>query len=514
MSHKGSYTSELPSGPSRSHSPILPQDLLCVRYFLKLALVAAIYFLAGKIGLSMPYTSVNVSPVWPPSGVALAALLVWGYRMWPGIALGAFLVNFLSPIPHSASFGIAAGNTAAATAAAFLLQRILNFRRSLRRLRDVLGLITFAAVVSTTIAASVGVTSLFLAHARPWPTFGLAWAVWWSGDAMGVLLVAPLALTLRQLVSIRGKPRIIEIGILVMGIAFTCLVTFDNRFGMKIGDDVLAFSVFPFVIWAAIRFGISGSAITTFLVAAISVWETANSSGPFVKHGSLQNAAFLQLFLAVISITGMILAAVVVEREQTERALGREQQLLERKVRAEHALRVSEERLLGIVSSAMDGIITVNNDQRIVMFNSAAEQIFRCSASEVIGQPIEKFIPERFREIHRQHIHNFGCTGVTSRSMYSPGALFGLRTNGEEFPIEATISQVETVAEKLYTVILRDISARKRVEVILEKAIEKLVHSGEQVGVSPQDMVALLDSGMSIRQLLDYLASKAVRRPA
>ena len=299
-----------------------------------------------------------------------------------------------------------------------------------------------------------------------------------------------------------------------MGVALTCLLTFDNRFGLKIGDDVLAFSVFPFVIWAAIRFGISGSAMTTFLVAAISVWETANGSGPFVKHGSLQNAAFLQLFLAVISITGMTLAAVVVEREQTERALGREQQLLERKVRAEHALRVSEERLLGIVSSAMDGIITVNNDQRIVMFNRAAEQIFRCSASEVIGQPIENFIPERFREIHRQHIHNFGCTGVTSRSMYSPGTLFGLRTNGEEFPIEATISQVETGAEKLYTVIVRDISARKRAEVILEKAIERLVHSGEQVGVSPEDMVALLDSGMSIRQLLDFLASKAVQRPA
>ena len=111
--------------------------------------------------------------------------------------------------------------------------------------------------------------------------------------------------------------------------------------------------------------------------------------------------------------------------------------------RTDEALRDSQERLLGIISSAMDGIITVDNDQKIIVFNRAAEQIFRCPAEDAIGQTLDRFIPQRFREAHREHIRNFGQTGVSSRSMYSPGTLMGVRADGEEFPMEATISQGE-----------------------------------------------------------------------
>jgi PAS domain S-box-containing protein len=121
--------------------------------------------------------------------------------------------------------------------------------------------------------------------------------------------------------------------------------------------------------------------------------------------------------------------------------------------RADEALRDSQERLLGIISSAMDAIITVDEYQRIIAFNRAAEQIFRCPATEAIGQSIDKFIPKRFREAHREHIRSFGQTGVSSRSMESPGTLMGARADGEEFPVEATISQVKTASERLYTVI-------------------------------------------------------------
>jgi len=132
--------------------------------------------------------------------------------------------------------------------------------------------------------------------------------------------------------------------------------------------------------------------------------------------------------------------------------------------RAENALRDSQERLLGIITSAMDAIITVDEKQQIVVFNKAAEEIFRCSAAEVIGKSIDRFIPESLREIHRLHIRNFGQTGVSTRSMSSPRPLAAVRSNGEEFPVETSISQVTTSSEKLYTVILRDISMRKRTE--------------------------------------------------
>ncbi len=149
--------------------------------------------------------------------------------------------------------------------------------------------------------------------------------------------------------------------------------------------------------------------------------------------------------------------------------------------RAQDALRRSEQRLQGIIGSAMDAIITIDNNQRIVVFNKAAEQIFRCTASEALGRPIDKFIPEKFRAVHGQHIQGFARTGVTTRSMYSPRTLFALRADGEEFPIEAAISQVEADGEKLFTVILRDISARRRMEAELLQA-QKMEAVGQLAG--------------------------------
>ncbi|HSJ15379.1 MAG TPA: PAS domain S-box protein [Longimicrobiales bacterium] len=140
--------------------------------------------------------------------------------------------------------------------------------------------------------------------------------------------------------------------------------------------------------------------------------------------------------------------------------------------RGEEALRRSEARLAGIIASAMDAIITVDASQRILVFNAAAEAIFRCPAGDAIGQPLERFIPPRHRAAHAQHIRDFAQTGVTSRSMWRPGTLMALRADGEEFPIEAAISQVESDGQKLFTVILRDITARLQEEEELRQAKE------------------------------------------
>jgi PAS domain S-box-containing protein len=139
------------------------------------------------------------------------------------------------------------------------------------------------------------------------------------------------------------------------------------------------------------------------------------------------------------------------------------QDVSERK-RAEEALRIGEERLAAVIDNAMDAIITVDDNQRVVLFNAAAEKIFACSAAEVIGKPLDGFLPERFRAIHSSHIQTFGTTGMSARSMHSPGTLYGKRANGEEFPLEATISQASISGQKLYTVILRDITQRKQAE--------------------------------------------------
>jgi PAS domain S-box-containing protein len=145
--------------------------------------------------------------------------------------------------------------------------------------------------------------------------------------------------------------------------------------------------------------------------------------------------------------------------------------------KAEDALRSSEAKMHGIVGSAMDAIISVDEQQRIVVFNRAAEKVFGCPAAEAIDHPLDRFIPAQFREAHRRHVQAFASSGTTSRSAHSPGILSGLRANGEEFPMEATISQVTVGGERLYTVILRDITERKRAEEALLRS-EKLASAG------------------------------------
>ena len=288
-------------------------------YLAELVLVLIAYFVVGVVGLAVPFTSGNVSPVWPASGIAVGAILLAGNRIWPAIALAAFLVNLLTPIPPVAALGIAVGNTIGPLIGAWLLGRITSFQPSLNRLRDVLALIVFAALGGTAISATVGCLALSLTPVNPWSSFGTAWLIWYLGDAMGVLIVTPLLLTFAALRSIREPRQILNFATLAVGTVLSCLLIFDRRFGLQTGEDLFAFAVFPFVIWGAIRFQASGAAVVSFLISVIVVAETAYGFGPFAKSDPLHNATLLQCFLAVISISGMTLAAVNSERVRVMR---------------------------------------------------------------------------------------------------------------------------------------------------------------------------------------------------
>jgi PAS domain S-box-containing protein len=159
--------------------------------------------------------------------------------------------------------------------------------------------------------------------------------------------------------------------------------------------------------------------------------------------------------------------------------------ITERK-QVEERLRESESRLEAIVASAMDAVLAIDEQQRIVVFNAAAEKMFGCATSDAIGSPVDRFIPERFRAAHRTHIRHFGDTGVTFREMGAMGTLWGLRTNGEEFPIEASISKAKAGGRELLTVIIRDVTERLQVVGALKRSEER---SRELVLRSPIPMV-------------------------
>jgi len=173
----------------------------------------------------------------------------------------------------------------------------------------------------------------------------------------------------------------------------------------------------------------------------------------------------------------------------------------------------SHERLMGIIGSATDAIITVDGDQRITLFNAAAERMFRCHAAEALGQPLNRFIPQRFREIHRQHIRVFGETGVSTRAMGSHLPLAALRSDGIEFPVEATISQSVVGGQRLFTAIVRDISERVRAEdarresegrlrAIVETAVDGIITIDEQGRVTSFNPAAVKLFGYAPEEVL------------
>lgn len=184
--------------------------------------------------------------------------------------------------------------------------------------------------------------------------------------------------------------------------------------------------------------------------------------------------------------------------------------------RREEELRKSQERMAGIIGSAMDAIITINSDQHVVLFNPAAEKMFRCSADGAIGQPIDRFIPERFRDAHREHISVFGQTNVTKRLMGALRAIYGLRSDGEEFPIEASISQVLADGQKLYTVILRDIAERRRVEVALRESeahFRAVAESAPNAFVGTDSRGRIISWNKAAQRMFQYGEKEALGQP-
>jgi len=375
---------------------------------LQLAVVFVLYFGAGKLGLAVPFTSSNVSPIWPAAGIAVAAVLVWGIQIAPAIAFAAFLVNFVSPVPILASVAIGLGNASSAVVAGYLLKRSSDFEISLPRLKDVLKLVTVAAVLATAVAASVGVTALTLVHTKVWAGYSSAWRIWWQGDAMGVLVVAPLLLTGRDLLRVCRGWRVLEACLLSIAILVTSAAIFSPWTRGR--DDVLAFVVFPFIIWAALRFRVAGVAVAGLLSASYAVWGTAHGFGPFVNHTPLHNAVLLQVFVAVTALTGLILAAVINEREHIGEAFESEKKLLSEseaaKERLEERVRERTQELEQnaarlayqgkLLDLANDAIFVRTAADKISYWNEGAERLYGWASGEVLGRTTHEVLRTEF----------------------------------------------------------------------------------------------------------------------
>ncbi|HEX6676949.1 MAG TPA: SpoIIE family protein phosphatase [Actinomycetes bacterium] len=312
--------------------------------------LAAAYVAAAKAAFWLGFVHTSIAPVWPPSGIALAAVLLRGNRAAPGVFLGAFAFNASTPVPLWVAAAIATGNTIEAVTGGWLLRRA-GFRRAIDRVRDALALAGPAALLSTAVSASIGVAILWLSGAESGGDLRTAWAVWWLGDASGMLTVAPLLLLAAGWR--RWRPpepvRVLEAVALATTLVVVCSVGLTDRVARP-------FLVFPVLVWAAIRFRQAGAAVASLVVSAVLVWLTAHGHGPFVESTQTQSFLLTQTSAAAVMATGLILAALTVERERAGRTLGeRDLQLAEAHAQAEPSRRL-QSGLLPVLSLGDSGL--------------------------------------------------------------------------------------------------------------------------------------------------------------
>lgn len=276
--------------------------------------VAAAYFGAAQVGLRLALVGQQVTPIWPPTGIALAALLVFGLRSWPGIALGAFVSNVLLGPTLPAVLVISLGNTAAPVCAYLLLRRA-GFRNQFHRLGDALALVFLGALGGMLVSATIGSATLAAVSDEPF-NFWATWSVWWTGDAMGVLAFTPLLLLAEGIrMPRRWHPlRVAEAVVVLVGTLVVALVA-------AFGTAPLLFLVFPLLIWAAVRFRLAG-ALPCAVIASVVATVAASRDLPVYAGLDLTAKMIdLQLFNASVALTALLHATVIVQRDHARSAV-------------------------------------------------------------------------------------------------------------------------------------------------------------------------------------------------
>jgi signal transduction histidine kinase len=297
---------------------------LSTRDSLLLASVFGLYVLAGKVGLSVAFVHASASAVWPPTGIALAAFLTLGYRAWPAIFTGAFVVNVTTAGSVATSLGIATGNTLEGLLAAYLVDRFANGVGAFDRAQDVFTFAGLAGVLSTTVSATIGVTSLALGGYADWAAVGPVWLTWWLGDAVGALIVVPVVvlwLEDARADSIRRRP--LEAMSLFLSTILVGLAVFgDLVHVIGLATFPLTFLCTPPLIWAAFRFRQREAATLTALLSGIAIWATLRGLGPFASASANESLLLLQAFMGTVSVMILSAAALVDERRRMEQDRG------------------------------------------------------------------------------------------------------------------------------------------------------------------------------------------------
>ncbi len=282
--------------------------------------VCLLYLTTAKLGLEYAVIGHTVTLLWPPSGIALTAIMIGGYRLWPGIALGALIANVGSDIPILTLFIITLGNTLEPLCGAILLKRQKNFSVVLDKVSDVLKLVLLGAIGSTIVGASFGTLGMFVGGEISEADLGLTWLTWWLGNGMGVIVISPVLLAGfamdRAIPTLFSLKKALEAFVLIIALTVVGHTIFGNSKFAGLGYFPVSLSMFPFVIWSALRFGTIGAASVALIAALLAINGTVQGTGPFAVDSAMKSLILWCLFADLMAITGLILAAVNSGREK------------------------------------------------------------------------------------------------------------------------------------------------------------------------------------------------------
>jgi len=465
----------------------------------RVVILIALYFLGGLLGKQATFLSGSIALVWPPAGIAMAAILLFGYRFWPGVAVGAILFSFMNGLPLGFfTFGTAMGNTMGAIVCTFLLKRFVRFNCAMEHTRDVAAYIGLACFVGTTVNAAFNVVSLVYAGSVPWSSWSSTILEWWVPNALAGLVVAPFLLTWATPSALRWQPRLVlEAIVCGTGLVLATLVSFQSWFVYGIQNYPLAYLPFPFLVWGALRFGQRGATSGTLLVSAVALHSLLNGGGPFLATGERVSLMLIGSYIGVLAVTNLLLAAAAAERRQAEQAMAE-----------------SEKRLRAVVEDQTDLIGRFKPDGTLTFVNSAYCQFHRKSREELLGTnflqtlPVEDLaIPLSWFEAlpPEQPVVSFdhrvaGPDGMTVWQQFSVRRLF--REGGQTLEFQAVI---------------QDITHRKRTEQALrasERKYRSLVANLPDIVWTADANRKLLYVSDSVEKILGFSPEELTRSPS
>ena len=455
-------------------SRVLTTSLLNIGIFL-------VYIAGGKFGLSLASVNPSATAIWPPTGIALASLLIFGYRVLPAIFLGAFFVNITTTGGVVTSLFIAGGNSLEAFVGAFLIKRFANGVGVFEHVGNIYKYIV-AAILSTALSADVGVLTLIFGHLTSVKDFWSVWVTWWLGDIGGSLIVAPLLLVWAEHPRIHFNVR----GMIHFLAAFVSTIVITHF--VFIGVIPYVYLCIPLGVWIAFWFGRRGATVTTVVVAAIAIAYTLNGTGPFIREATInQSLILLQMFLSIFSLTNLTFAATVLEFRKSESVVASQ-----------------EKRFQSLLEKSFDAFVLIDPTSKIGYASPSVKRLLGYTPEELVGTigfnlVVEEDRPKTMKELASLVLKPGGTVTIEYRTQRKDKQIIWIEATGTNLLLDPKVNAI--------VVNFRDITEKKYHEEEVknnEKRFRSLVeNTGEGIALIDKNGKIIYTTA-TVTELLGY----------